>query len=72
MGFSSLGQDYPQVLAVTDKVYEVRTSKTFKAIKYLIAFCDQLNIDIESMEFRKSTLEDVFFQLTGKKLPDDL
>ncbi len=60
---------FPLARELKPQHYELKTSETFKAIKYLITLCDQLGIVIQAMEFRKSTLEDVFFQLTGKKLP---
>ncbi len=65
----SLQHSFPPARELAAQSYELKTSETFKAIKYLIALCDRLGIIIQSMEFRKSTLEDVFFQLTGKKLP---
>ena len=68
---ATLQHEWPPVRKLNAQSYELKTSETFKVIKYLIALCDQLSITIQSMEFRKSTLEDVFFQLTGKKLPDE-
>ena len=65
----TLQQSFPPSRELTPHNYELKTSETFKVIKYLITLCDRLGIVIQSMEFRKSTLEDVFFQLTGKKLP---
>ena len=67
--FETLRHKFPPAREVSSCNYELKTSETFKVIKYLIALCDKLGIVIEAMEFRKSTLEDVFFQLTGKKLP---
>ena len=67
--FEALRHSFPPARELAAKNYELKTSETFKVIKYLIALCDRLDIVIQSMEFRKSTLEDVFFQLTGKKLP---
>ena len=67
--FESLQHTFPPARALASQSYELKTSETFTVIKYLIALCDRLGIVIQSMEFRKSTLEDVFFQLTGKKLP---
>ena len=67
--FESLQHTFPPARALAPQNYELKTSETFTVIKYLITLCDRLGIVIRSMEFRKSTLEDVFFQLTGKKLP---
>ena len=67
--FEQLCHSFPPARELNAQSYELKTSETFKVIKYLIALCDRLGIIIQSMEFRKSTLEDVFFQLTGKKLP---
>ena len=67
--FETLRHDFPPARELTPQNYELKTSETFKVIKYMIALCDRLGIVIQAMEFRKSTLEDVFFQLTGKKLP---
>ena len=67
--FEQLRHSFPPARELAAQSYELKTSETFKVIKYLIALCDRLGIIIQSMEFRKSTLEDVFFQLTGKKLP---
>lgn len=67
--FETLQHAFPPVQECAPQNYELKTSETFKVIKYLITLCDRLGIIIQSMEFRKSTLEDVFFQLTGKKLP---
>ena len=67
--FKQLRHSFPPARELAAQNYELKTSETFKVIKYLIALCDRLDIIIQSMEFRKSTLEDVFFQLTGKKLP---
>ena len=66
---TTLQHEFPPAREVSPHNYELKTSETFKVIKYLIALCDRLGIVIQAMEFRKSTLEDVFFQLTGKKLP---
>ena len=47
---------------------ELKTSETISTIKSVIAFFENKN-KITSMGFRRGTLEDVFFKLTGKKLP---
>ena len=70
--FATLQRTYPHSLAIDERVYEVKAEQTFAAIKYLTSFCEQIEVEIQAMEFRKSTLEDVFFKLTGKKLPDEL
>ena len=51
-----------------DNSIELKTSETITTIKKVIAFFDNDN-KIISMGFRRGTLEDVFFKLTGKKLP---
>lgn len=47
---------------------ELKTNETISTIKSVIAFFENKN-KILSMGFRRGTLEDVFFKLTGKKLP---
>lgn len=69
---AELQHSWPPAREISPLRYELKTSETFAVIKYLIALCDRLGIVIQSMEFRKSTLEDVFFQLTGKQLPNEL
>ncbi|MDE3270111.1 MAG: ABC transporter ATP-binding protein [Pseudomonadota bacterium] len=56
------------LMAHEDNKIELKTSDTIPAIKKIFAFFDNQN-KIISMEFRSGTLEDVFFKLTGKKLP---
>ena len=66
---SALQAIYHKLTVIKDNILELETSKILTAIKQLISFFDKTKNGIVAMEFRRGTLEDVFFKLTGKKLP---
>ena len=63
------GKSKQEVTQIKEGVYEIRSSETPLTIKEVFLFFDRISNSVMGMDFRKSTLEDVFFKLTGKKLP---
>lgn len=59
-GVSKLGRDGDEFI--------LHTREAWSVIKELTRLCDEKKLSIESVSMRKTTLEDVFLSLTGRKL----
>jgi ABC-2 type transport system ATP-binding protein len=71
--FTSLAERLPWLreAAPIDGGWEVLAPEPTKQVRDLCLVCESLGLDIESLEMRRSTLEDVFLKLTGRRMRDD-
>lgn len=59
-----------QAKAYTDSGFEIATSDPAHQLMEITRLTDSLNLNLEQIEMRRSTLEDVFLNLTGRSIRD--
>ena len=58
------------VMSVDRKVLTVYSPRPARTLPDLVKWIDQNGLDLEDIHLKRPTLEDVFIELTGKKLRD--
>ena len=68
----ALGTDLAKVVELQDdgKTLVVHSARPARTLPDLIKWIDQKGLELEDIHLKRPTLEDVFIELTGKKLRD--